>query len=136
MGSAAQAALPCASRLVRRFLVYCIVRRYTDDQELSTRGIRRFFETGSKAGIQPKHASGFGCNDSAGCATYLLTWTCRVALPPVEGSACRAFCRVGDENWRLTFKFEGATPSWWITRTITDEGDMAQMHNPHIRAKC
>jgi proteic killer suppression protein len=72
-------------------------------------GIERFFRTGSKAGIQPKHAERlslqlFALNraksakdmDAPGWRMHALTgelrghWAIKV-----------------DENWRLTFAFEG-----------------------------
>ena len=72
-------------------------------------GIERFFRTGSKAGIQPKHAERlslqlFALNraksakdmDAPGWRIHALTgdlrghWSIKV-----------------DENWRLTFTFEG-----------------------------
>jgi len=76
------------------------------------RGPNRFFETGSKAGIQPKHAqrprlrlhlgrldvaSGPGDMDRPG-------WR----LHPLKGDLAGEWAVWVDENWRLTFRFEGA----------------------------
>jgi proteic killer suppression protein len=73
-------------------------------------GIERFFRTGSKAGIQPKHAT----------RLRILLTTLNLASTPLdmkrEGWDCHAL--KGDlkghwsvsvsGNWRLTFAFEGA----------------------------
>ncbi len=73
-------------------------------------GIKRFFEAGSKAGIQPKHAKRLRLQlarlDTA-------TVPADMDLPgwrfhPLKGQLA-GHCAVWvDENWRLTFKFEGA----------------------------
>ncbi len=70
-------------------------------------GIERFFKTGSKAGIQPKHAKRLRLQltllDSAtnAQAMSLPGWR----FHPLEGGGYAVWV---DENFRLTFKFEGA----------------------------
>jgi proteic killer suppression protein len=72
-------------------------------------GIRRFFETGSKAGIQPKHAKRLRLQlarlDTATVPADmdLAGWR----FHPLK-SQLAGYCAVWvDENWRLMFKFEG-----------------------------
>ena len=72
-------------------------------------GVEKFYRTGSKAGIQPKHAKRLklqlaqldvasGPNDMA-----VPTWR----LHPLKGDLAGHWAVWVDENWRLTFKFEG-----------------------------
>lgn len=72
-------------------------------------GIGKFYRTGSKAGIQPKHAkrlklqlaqldAASGPNDMA-----VPIWR----LHPLKGDLAGHWAVWVDENWRLTFKFEG-----------------------------
>jgi toxin HigB-1 len=72
-------------------------------------GIKRFFETGSKAGIQPQHAKRLRLQlarlDTA-------TVPAGMDLPgwrfhPLKGQLAGHFAVWVDKNWRLTFKFEG-----------------------------
>ena len=73
------------------------------------RGLRRFFETGSKAGIQPKHARRLrlqlGALDKARCPgdMDLSGWR----LHPLTGELAGHWAVWVDENWRLTFRFDG-----------------------------
>lgn len=73
-------------------------------------GIERFFRTGSKSGIQPKHAkrlrlqltnldAATGPNDMD-----LPGWR----LHPLKGDLRGYWAVWVDENWRLTFRFDGA----------------------------
>jgi len=73
-------------------------------------GIERFFATGSKAGIQPKHAARL---------RVLLTRLDAATRPadmdlpgwrfhPLKGRLEDHFAVWVDKNWRLTFMFEGA----------------------------
>jgi len=73
------------------------------------KGIQKFFETGSKAGIQPSHASklrlqltrldnAIGPNDMDAPA-----WK----LHPLTGELKGYWSVTVNGNWRLTFKFEG-----------------------------
>jgi proteic killer suppression protein len=73
-------------------------------------GVERFFRTGSKAGIQPKHANRLrlqlGRLDAA-------TGPDDMNLPgwrfhPLTGKLKGHWAVWVDENWRLTFAFEGA----------------------------
>jgi proteic killer suppression protein len=72
-------------------------------------GVQKFYRTGSKAGIQPKHAKRLklqlaqldvacGPNDMA-----VPIWR----LHPLKGDLAGHWAVWVDENWRLTFKFEG-----------------------------
>ena len=73
-------------------------------------GIERFFRTGSKAGIQPKHAPRLrlqlGQLDAASGPSdmNLPGWRFHALKGDLDGHYA---VRV-DENWRLTFKFNGA----------------------------
>jgi toxin HigB-1 len=71
-------------------------------------GLEAFFRTGSKAGIQPKHAkrlqlqlgrlhAASGPNDMA-----VPSWR----LHPLQGDQKGRWAVSVDENWRLTFAFE------------------------------
>lgn len=72
-------------------------------------GLKRFFVAGSKAGIQPKHARRLrlqlGQLDAAdGPADMSLPgWR----LHPLKGALSGHRAVWVDENWRLTFRFEG-----------------------------
>ncbi|MGH8266487.1 MAG: type II toxin-antitoxin system RelE/ParE family toxin [Steroidobacteraceae bacterium] len=72
-------------------------------------GLERFFRTGSKAGIQPKHAKRLrlqlaqlnvasGPNDMAAAP-----WR----VHPLKGGSSGHWAVWVDENFRLTFTFEG-----------------------------
>ena len=74
------------------------------------RGLKRFFETGSKAGIQPAHAPKLGrqlrqLNDAAGPEDMDMPgWK----LHPLTGHELKGHWSVWvNGNWRLTFTFEG-----------------------------
>lgn len=73
------------------------------------RGIEKFFTTGSKAGIQPKHANRL---------RILLTTLNLAANPmdmnregwgwhPLKGDLSGHWSVTVNGNWRLTFSFEG-----------------------------
>jgi proteic killer suppression protein len=73
------------------------------------RGLERFFRAGSKAGIQPKHAARLrlqlGRLDAA-------TGAIDMNLPgwrwhPLKGELTGHWAVWVDENWRLTFTFQG-----------------------------
>ena len=72
-------------------------------------GLERFFRTGSKAGIQPKHAKRLrlqlGRLDAATSAAdmNLPGWHWHPLTGPMAGH----WAVWVDENWRLTFTFEG-----------------------------
>jgi proteic killer suppression protein len=71
-------------------------------------GLERYFRTGSKAGIQPKHAKRLrlqlGGLDSARMPDDMDRpgWK----LHPLKGDLVDRWAVWVDENWRLTFKFE------------------------------
>ena len=73
------------------------------------RGLQLFFETGSKAGIQPKHAARLRFQLSRlADATQpgdmnLPGWR----LHPLKGPLAGHWAVWVDENWRLTFRFDG-----------------------------
>ncbi|WP_158749146.1 type II toxin-antitoxin system RelE/ParE family toxin [Acidobacterium sp. S8] len=74
------------------------------------RGVEKFFKTGSKAGIQPKHAQ----------KLQLLLTVLNAATEPeqmnvpgwdghsLKGELVRHWAVKVNGNWRLTFTFEGA----------------------------
>ena len=73
------------------------------------RGIERFFRTGSKAGIQPKHADKLRLQlfalDNAKAAGDLNAPGWR--LHALTGNLRDHWSISVSGNWRLTFKFEG-----------------------------
>jgi toxin HigB-1 len=72
-------------------------------------GIERFFRTGSKAGIQPKHASRlslqlFALNRAKSVRDMGAPgW----GVHPLSGDFHGHWAIKVDKNWRLTFTFEG-----------------------------
>jgi proteic killer suppression protein len=83
-------------------------------QSFAHAGLERFFRSGSKAGIQPKHASRLRVQltalDSAGAPEDMRapSWSWR----PLKGHYAVSV----SGNWRLTFRF---VQSWLTTRIIT-----------------
>jgi toxin HigB-1 len=73
------------------------------------RGLQRFFESGSKAGIQPKHAARLRLQlfvlDSAKSPSDMNAPGWR--LHSLAGSLADHWAVNVSGNWRLTFKFEG-----------------------------
>ena len=73
------------------------------------KGLKEFFETGSKAGIQAQHAQKLSRVllrlDIAKTANdvNLPGWR----LHPLTGSLAGHYSVVVNGNWRITFKFEG-----------------------------
>jgi toxin HigB-1 len=73
------------------------------------KGIERFFETGSKAGIQPKHATRLRIqldvlDDAAGPEDmHWPGWKCHALHGELDGH----WAVTVNGNWRLTFMFEG-----------------------------
>lgn len=73
------------------------------------KGLAHFFERGSKAGIQSKHASRLrlqlGRFDAASAPEdmNLAGWK----LHPLKGDMKGFWSVWVDENWRIVFKFEG-----------------------------
>ena len=73
------------------------------------RGLQLFFETGSKAGIQPKHAARLRTQlsrlaDAAQPGDMNLPgWR----LHLLKGQLAGHWAVWVDENWRLTFRFAG-----------------------------
>ncbi|MFY9561796.1 MAG: type II toxin-antitoxin system RelE/ParE family toxin [Terriglobales bacterium] len=89
--------------------VTCIVTLYTVIKSFRHRGIERFSRTGSKAGIQPKHA------DKLCLQLFALDSARRPGdmnapgwrLHPLATSLKDHWAVMASGNWRLTFKFEG-----------------------------
>lgn len=73
------------------------------------KGIQDFFETGSKAGIQPNHASRLRIQltrlDDAQCPKDMNAPGWR--LHQLTGNLADHWSVTVNGNWRLTFKFEG-----------------------------
>jgi len=73
------------------------------------RGVERFFRTGSKAGIQPRHAEKLRLQlfalDNAKSASDMNApgWQ----LHRLAGALAEHWAIRVNGNWRLTFKFEG-----------------------------
>lgn len=74
------------------------------------RGLRLFFETGSKAGIQPKHAARLqlqlGVLNTAEKPEDMNAsgWK----LHPLKAKLAGQWAVTVNGNWRLTFAFDGA----------------------------
>ena len=73
------------------------------------KGIEKFFETGSKAGIQPKHAAKLQAllttlNEAKG-PEYMNVPIWR--LHPLHGVLEGHWAVSVNGNWRLTFRFDG-----------------------------
>ena len=96
-------------RSFRLTVVFCIVTLYILITSFRHRGIERFFRTGSKAGIQPKHASKLRLQlfalDNARQPGDMNApgWK----LHPLAGELKDHWAVWVSGNWRLTFKFEG-----------------------------
>lgn len=73
------------------------------------KGLQRFFTTGSKAGVQPKHEQRLRAQltrlDAAKSPQDmgLPAWR----LHPLSGALEGHWAVWVDENWRLTFRFDG-----------------------------
>ena len=88
--------------------VSCIVTLYVVIKSFRHRGVERFFRTGSKAGIQAKHASKLRLQlfalDNARQPGDLDAPGWR--LHRLAGELKDRWAISVSENWRLTFKFE------------------------------
>lgn len=86
-----------------------IVTLYVVIKSFRHRGIEKFFRTGSKAGIQPKHADKLRLQlfalDNAKDPRDLNAPGWR--LHPLTGNLGDHWSISVSGNWRLTFKFEG-----------------------------
>jgi proteic killer suppression protein len=89
--------------------VYLYAIHYTVIKNFRHKGLGRFFSTGSKAGIQTKHAARLrlqlGRLDAATSSEdmNLPGWK----LHPLKGDLRGYWAVWVDENWRLVFTFEG-----------------------------
>jgi len=73
------------------------------------KGLEKFYRTGSKAGIQPRHAAKLGrilarldaasCPDDMDAPGY--------ALHPLHGDRKDTWAVTVQANWRITFRFNG-----------------------------
>ena len=93
----------------------CCVSRWVSVYDRSViksfrhKGVERFFATGSKAGIQPKHANRLNAQltvlDTALNASEMNIsgWN----LHPLRGELAGFWAVTVNGNWRLTFGFEG-----------------------------
>jgi proteic killer suppression protein len=74
------------------------------------KGLQSFFETGSKAGIQPHHAQKLArqlrrLDEAANSADMNVQgWR----LHPLEGKLAGHYSVTVNGNWRVTFRFEGS----------------------------
>jgi proteic killer suppression protein len=92
-------------------IVIRIALRYSAQviKEFRHKGLKKFFETGSKAGIQPRHANKLraqlGLLDVAARAsdTDVHGWE----LHALKGDLAGQWSVWVNGNWRLTFAFEG-----------------------------
>lgn len=72
------------------------------------KGLRNFFETGSTAGIQPRHSRKLRLQltalDNASCPEDMNApgWK----LQPLSGNLSQHWSITVSANWRLTFRFE------------------------------
>jgi proteic killer suppression protein len=89
--------------------MYIVALHFTGDKELSAQSVERFFKTGSKAGIQPKHADRLRKQlfalDNARTPTDMNApgWRLHMLRGELEGH----WSIDVSGNWRLTFAFEG-----------------------------
>lgn len=92
-------------------LAICISARYNFNVIVSFahKGLGRFFAGGSKAGIQPKHTARLRLmltrlDDARGPRDMDAPgWR----IHPLKGDLAGHWAVWVDENWRLTFRFEG-----------------------------
>jgi proteic killer suppression protein len=94
------------------FRLTCVTLRYTLRPVIKTflhKGLKAFFESGSKAGIQPHHGSRLARQlarlDAAKTAADMNVpgW----GLHPLTGQLAGHYSVTVNGNWRLTFMFEG-----------------------------
>jgi len=105
-----QGASDCSfPRYLRLTDVACIVTLYGMIKSFRHRGVEKFFRSGSKAGIQPKHAGKLRLQlfalDNARRPGDMNPpgWK----LHPLVGEFKDHWAISVSGNWRLTFKFEG-----------------------------
>lgn len=78
-------------------------------RDFNHKGLERFFNTGSRSGIQPQHAKRLvlqlGALDAAvgPSGMNLPGWK----LHPLKGDLADHWAVWVDKNWRLTFRFDG-----------------------------
>jgi len=90
--------------------VYTVAIRYTQViNSFRHRGLEKFFRTGSKAGIQPKHAARlrlqlFALDNTKSASDMNASgWK----LHQLAGTLAGHWAVSVSGNWRLTFSFEG-----------------------------
>ena len=98
------------SRSGQRHLVACCATHYTTAviKSFKHKGLRRYYETGSKAGIQAKHAGRLRLQlaalDTARAVEDMDVPGYR--LHPLKGRAKNRWSIWVSGNWRLTFEFK------------------------------
>jgi proteic killer suppression protein len=98
-----QAVTEALTYVYRCFTLYAVI------QSFRHQGVERFFRTGSKAGIQPKHAERlrkqlFALDNAKSAADMAAPgWK----LHPLHGELGGHWAVSVSGNWRLTFAFEG-----------------------------
>jgi proteic killer suppression protein len=89
--------------------MYSVAIRYTVVASFRHKGLERFFRTGSKAGIQPKHAERlrkqlFALDNATSAADMNAPgWQLHVLQGHLRGH----WAVTVSGNWRLTFTFKG-----------------------------
>ena len=89
--------------------VVCVYTLYSVIKTFKHKGIEKFFSTGSKAGIQPKHANKLNVQLTAldaatkAEAMNLPGWSWH----PLTSDLTSHWAVSVNGNWRLTFSFEG-----------------------------
>ncbi|MBP6440254.1 MAG: type II toxin-antitoxin system RelE/ParE family toxin [Caldilineaceae bacterium] len=91
-------------------------------KHFSHKGLERFFLTGSKAGIQPRHANRIRLVlaqlHQARSVDDMNIPSLR--LHELTGNRRGTWSVTIQANWRITFRFDGGDAEEWITRIITD----------------
>lgn len=94
---------PLDARNVTRYSIYVVIKSFQH------KGLKTLFETGSRAGIEPHHASRLRRQlaqlDVAKDATYVNIpgWRMHALTGPMAGQ----YAVTVNGNWRLTFAFDG-----------------------------
>jgi proteic killer suppression protein len=94
---------PALSLLYRHEIHFPLIRSFRH------RGLQHFFETGSKAGIQPRHAGRLRLQLSR---LHLVRGPREMDRPgwrlhPLKGDLSGHWAVWVDKSWRLTFRFDG-----------------------------
>lgn len=110
-GASAKSAAGCRGEKVHHFSIdNCIVTRYSDgcNSLVQPAGLEGFYKTGSKAGIQPVHASRldrqleFLNRATSPAGMKVPGWN----LHSLQGELAGRWAVKVNANWRMTFRFE------------------------------